>query len=102
MHFVTPSATPKPAATASSVPTILGKKHRIPPDYSWKAFIWLIAKFIVNGCEEEIVETDWKKMVGGGTAMFIKFSTMAAFDGGVEVLRSSKAFEGCLVERIRG
>ncbi|RPA96383.1 hypothetical protein L873DRAFT_1811558 [Choiromyces venosus 120613-1] len=81
MHFVTPSATPKPAATASSVPTIL---------------------FIVNGCEEGVVETDWKKMVGGGTAMFIKFSEMAAFDAGVEVLRSPKAFEGCLVERIRG
>ncbi|RPA96366.1 hypothetical protein L873DRAFT_1811531 [Choiromyces venosus 120613-1] len=116
MDFVTQSAPPKPAATASSVPTILvtdwhrshlldffrEKNIEFHPDYSWKTFIWLIAKFIVNGREEEIVETDWKKMAGGGTAMFIKFSTIPAFDEGVEILRSSKAFEGCLVERIRG
>ncbi|RPA94623.1 hypothetical protein L873DRAFT_1814193 [Choiromyces venosus 120613-1] len=63
------------------------KNIEFHPDYSWKTFIWLIAKFIVNGREEEIVETDWRKMARGGTAMFIKFSTMAAFDEGAEILR---------------
>ncbi|RPA90188.1 hypothetical protein L873DRAFT_1821528, partial [Choiromyces venosus 120613-1] len=69
IDFVTPSVTPNPAATASSVPTILvtdwhgshvldffrKKNIEFHPDYSWKAFIWLIAKFIVDGGEEEIV-----------------------------------------------
>ncbi|KAG0130077.1 hypothetical protein HOY82DRAFT_609971 [Tuber indicum] len=68
------------------------------PDYSWKTFIWLVAKFIVEDREAEILQTDWKKLANADLAMTIHLSTAAACHRGFEILSHSRAFEGCDIQ----
>ncbi|RPA96319.1 hypothetical protein L873DRAFT_1236322 [Choiromyces venosus 120613-1] len=102
MSSISPSQLPTLIVTGWHRTHLLdfAKEHNIPfhPDYSWKTFIILMAKFIVNGRETEIIFTHWKKLIGGQTALFIKLSTMEACNRGFDILANSKAFLDCLIE----
>ncbi|KAG0137643.1 hypothetical protein HOY82DRAFT_535341 [Tuber indicum] len=76
------------------------EEHKIyfNPDWSWKTFILTVAKYIVDGREDEILCTNWAKVPGGESLMFIKLSSAAACSRGFDILCKSKGFAGCHVE----
>ncbi|KAG0642739.1 hypothetical protein HOY80DRAFT_1035689 [Tuber brumale] len=67
-------------------------------DYSWKTFIWLVAKYIVEDREAEIVHTGWEKLANADLVMSIELSTENACLRGFEILSQSRAFTGCNIQ----